>query len=508
MKTSHWKTTVTITAAIVLFVAGVVYYGFPPLNMRSEETSAGSAARPAGADASTTPTTAAGRMVITVNNGAPEDDAKRQAEQTLLKSYFEKKFPDATVHFEIWAFSPDSYMAKYVGGTLTDIVGLFATEATLILDRRMAADITDELRAWPLFKYLRPRMLDLISRDKRIYGMPAGGATSGFYVMTLFYNVDLLKAAGLTDASGRVIPPDNWDDFTTYALRLTDRKKGVAGFGILGETAASGWHFLNWVWQAGGDFERRAPDGHWVAVFDEPPAVAALQYLKDLRWKHDVLERNVLATNDELFQMFASDRVAMAIFTPEYLTYLVDKYGMPFDKIGMCLLPRGPAGRANQIGGAFITVSPHLNGLKKQRAVDEILFEQDLDLVEARVKLLHDQGRRIGIPCIPIFEPEYQAKLDAIVDKYRNVPGQPALMREAGDAVHVEPPYRSQQLYAQYLGPAVQAVLVDRNADPKELLKTAAKRFQIRELDPINDKLMGEKARVSDADRVTTRTRK
>ena len=189
-----WKTTFVITAALAVFAAGAVRYGFPPMRMGA----AAPQAEPAHSAATPDATTAtAGRIVVTVNNGAPEDDAKRQAEQKLLTRQFERKFPDATVHFEIWAFSPDSYMAKYVGGTLTDIVGLFATEATLILDRRMAADITDELRAWPLFKHLRPRMLDLISRDGRIYGMPVGGAVSGDHLPYAEAWPPLLAAAAL-----------------------------------------------------------------------------------------------------------------------------------------------------------------------------------------------------------------------------------------------------------------------------------------------------------------------
>jgi multiple sugar transport system substrate-binding protein len=477
------KTQATIWVAVLLFAAGLWTYGVPPVRMRS---GGGTASAEASATTASVAAHREGRLVVTLNNGAPEDDKKRQAEQRLVREYYERKHPDATLFHDTWQFSPDSFFAKFVGGTLTDVVGLFATEATLILDRRMSADITEEVRAWPLSKHLNPRMLDLISRDGRIYGLPVGGAGVGFYVMTLFYNVDMLREAGLTDEQGRVIPPDTWEDFTTYAVRLTNRERGVAGFGILGETGAAGWHFLNWVWQAGGDFERRDADGRWRAVFDEPEAVRALQFIKDLRWKHDVLQRNVLATNDELFQMFSSDRVAMAIFTPEYLTYLVDKYQMPYEKIGICLLPKGPAGRANQIGGAFVIVNPRLTGLHKQRAVDAILVDHDLDLVRARVKLLSEQGRRIGIPYIPIFLPEYQDQLDAIVDEYRNVPDLSDLMQEAAQAVRAEPPYRCQQLYKQYIGPAVQEVLVNERADPAAILKRAAARFQVRELDPIN----------------------
>ena len=76
-------------------------------------------------------------------------------------------------------------------------------------------------------------------------------------------------------------------------------------------------------------------------------------------------------------------------------------------------------------------------------------------------------------------------------------------MRRAAEVVHLEPPYRCQTLYSQYLGPCVQEVLVNRNADPAKLLKAAAVRFQERELDPINRELLAAKAK-SGPDAATT----
>lgn len=469
--------------AALLFLAGLKFFGVPPMRMSSGST--------ASAQAETTASRAndsADKIVVSSSNGAPEDDKDRQAEQNLARTLFERAYSDATLYFSTWQFSPDSFFAKFIGGTLPDVLGVFATEATVVVDRKMAADITDEVKGWKLYPLIHRNMIDPITREGRIYGMPNGGV-GGFYVMALFYNTRMFREAGLVDAGGAIIPPDTWDDFTTYALKLTDRKRGIAGFGILGDTAACGWHFLNWGWQAGGEFERRRPDGTWESVFHLPECVRALQFIKDLRWKHDVLQRNVLATNDELFQLFAADRVAMAIFTPEYLTYLVDKYDMPFDKIGICLLPRGPGGRANQIGGSFSLLNPRLSGVHKQRAFDSMTFGYELDVIEPVVKLLAQQKRRVGIPVIPIFAPEYQDKIDAIVNRYRNVPDLTPLMRQAAEAVRLEPPYRCQALYDLYLGPAVQEVLVDKDADPAKLLRTASDKFQLRELDPINKQL-------------------
>lgn len=463
---------------------GMHKYGLPPAQMRSQGASKSQ-------DVTTsTAASANGRMVIVANSGAPEDDKERQEEQNLFRTMFEAKYPDATVYNSTWQFSPDSFFAKHVAGTLPDIIGVFATEATFVADRKLTADIRHEIENWEFYKYLNLKLVQPISRDGCIYGLPNGGANGGFYVITLFYNTELFKKAGLVDANGECIPPDTWDDFTTYALKLTNRERGVSGFGILGENGGNAWHFLNWVWQAGGDFERREPDGRWISVFHEPPAVRALQFIKDLRWKYDVLQRAVLCSNDDLFQLFATDRIGMAIFTPEYLAYIVDKYKMPFKKIGICLLPAGPGGRFNQVGGSYTLLNPRLEGVKKQRAFDMVTFGYNLKVTERMLQLLHKQKRRVGIPAIPIFKAELQDKMDAIVNKYRNVPDLTPLMRKAAECVRLEPPYRCQTLYGLYVGPAIEEVLVDRNADPAKLLKTASEKFQIRELDVhVNSKL-------------------
>ncbi len=476
------KSLLVIAAMVALFVAGILRYGVPPVRLADKA--------PRDAAAATTSTAiTAGILTITHSNGPPEDDRPAQEERRLLARLFHEKQPDAQIRYSTWQFSPDSFFAKSVAGTLPEVIGVFATEATMVIDKGMAADITPELRAWKLYPMMNPKLVEPISRGGKVFGLPVGGANGGFYVMTLFYNADMLRAAGLTGPGGEVIPPQTWDDFTTYARRLTDRGRGVAGFGILGETGGSGWHFLNWVWQAGGDFERRDAQGRWISTFHEPPAVRALRFIHDLRWKHDVLQRNVLAVNDELCEMFAAGRIAMCFQAPETVQTLVYKYRMPIGRVGICLLPAGPAGRANQIGGAFTLLNPRLTGKTKQRAFDSIAFEHDPDVAEQRLALLARQKRPVGIPAVPVFLPEYQRRLDAIVNKYRNVPDQSALMAQAADAVRLEPPIRCQALYNLYLGPCVQEALVDHEADPERLLRDASRRFQIRELDPVNREL-------------------
>jgi multiple sugar transport system substrate-binding protein len=423
------------------------------------------------------------RMTISTNNAAMEDDAKRLEEQRQLEALFQKKYPNVDILFSSWQFSPQTFMAKMAAGTCTDIVGLFATEGTTVIEKGLALDVTDFVKGWDKYKYLKPELLAPFSRNGRMYGIPGGGI-GGCYVMTLFYNTKLFKEAGIVDKNGQPDPPATWEEFAQVAQKLTDRRIGRAGFGILAERGGAGWHFLNWVWQAGGDFEKQT-DGTWKAMFDSPEAATALQFIKDLRWKYDVLQKDIFCSNDDLFEQFVSERIAMAIFTPEYLVHLVEKLKMPLDEIGIALLPAGPAGRANQMGGAYSIINPTIPKERQQMAFNFIVFDFDLPTVELRAKLMKEQGRLFGYPVLPIFEPEYQNQIDEIVNKYKTLPSYPGLMEEAAKYIHTEPPVFSQQLYSEFLSPPIQTVLTNKDADPAQLLKKAAEEFQQRFLDKV-----------------------
>jgi len=418
-------------------------------------------------------------IVITVNNGPLEGDEKRIEEHRLLNELFMKKYPGARIYGDPWQYSPESFMLRISGGTCTDVVGLFASEAATIIEKGIPTDITDMVTEWDKYPYLNKSVLDPISHEGKIYGLPVGGV-GGSYVMTLFYNKDHFREAGIEK------PPDTWEEFVEIAKKLTDRSKGRAGFGILGEKGGAGWHFLNWVWQSGGDFEVKE-NGGWKAVFDSPEAVRALQFLKDLRWKHQVLQDDILCDNDDLFEYFSAGRISMSIFTPEYLVHLIEKYEMPYQKIGIALLPAGPGGRANQMGGGYSIINPNISEEKKKWAFRAITFEYDLDTIELRCQIMKRQGRIFGFGVLPVFSGEYQDKIEAIIDKYRTVPGQQELMQEASEYIRPEPPYYCQQLYSEFTGPAVQKVLTDQDADPEELLKRAASDFQERFLNKVRN---------------------
>ena len=58
---------------------------------------------------------------------------------------------------------------------------------------------------------------------------------------------------------------------------------------------------------------KKGDDGKWKATFNSPEAAAALQYIKDLKWKYDVLPTNTLIDGEEYSKLFATGNAAMQI---------------------------------------------------------------------------------------------------------------------------------------------------------------------------------------------------
>jgi multiple sugar transport system substrate-binding protein len=422
-------------------------------------------------------------IVISVNNTPRETDPNGLARWKKLVEAFERLHPDIKIESRQWDFSPVEFASRAAAGTLTDLVATWATEGEVVITQRLALDITDTLKAWDGFNDLREEVIAPFSRHGRIFAFPVSA-----YSMCLFYNKDLFRKAGLADEHGSVHAPQTWDEFVNYAKKLTDRERGVAGFGLMGENPRCGWHFLNWGWQAGGEFEKKV-NGKWRAVFDSPQIVRALQFVKDLRWKHNVLQSDVLATYDDLWALFAADRVAMLIepANPFALTALREKYGFDLNKVGIDLLPEGPGGRFVQMGADYYIFNPSLPPEKVRAAFAWCTFFVSPEFKEIDQKMLLEQNLVAGAPYLPIFKGERQKRLDQIIDRYRNVPKFEHYQAEIARYVHPEPPYYCQQLYSEVLTPAVQKVVTDRDAEPQKILSDYARMFQTRFLDKVTE---------------------
>ena len=153
------------------------------------------------------------------------------------------------------------------GGTGPDLAVIPGVDTCTYIEQGFLADITEFIKNWDEVDQIHLSMLEPVKKDDRYFGLPAQ-----YYVMMLVYRTDLFEQVGLNPD----IPPKDWEEFVKYGQRLTDRSENRYGFGIRGDDLCA-WHFIDYVWQAGGDFVEIDPETNRVkAAFADDAGVTAL----------------------------------------------------------------------------------------------------------------------------------------------------------------------------------------------------------------------------------------
>ncbi len=226
-------------------------------------------------------------------------------------------------------------------------------------------DLAPHMKSWNLRREVIADLWAAVKSGRKVYGVP-----TQFYVKVLFYRPDLFKAAGLDPQKG----PATWQEMADYAVKLTDRSKNQYGFGVLTGQKMSGWYFQDYVWQAGGEMMVEE-NGKWRPAFDSPKAARALQFYKDLRWKYNVIQTNVLSQLGDLNNDFATGRLAMLVAPPSSYGGMKDKFGLTSEQVAMAPQPAGPSGlQVNQRSGAAWCVNVNASPEEKEAAWKWIEF--------------------------------------------------------------------------------------------------------------------------------------
>lgn len=170
-----------------------------------------------------------------------------------------------------------------------------------------------------------------------LYGLPLDTTTR-----ILFYRKDLFEAEGVS-------VPTTWDEIKSVSSQLTkdldvDGVTDQWGFFYEGYDT---WHFNSFLWQAGGS--ELSSDMKTFTV-NSSEGVEALQFLLDLiyvdevnpppeKWKWPI-------------EAISTGETAMALSGPWGWAVSRDLFGLDVEaKLGMAILPAGPAGEASVIGG-------------------------------------------------------------------------------------------------------------------------------------------------------------
>jgi ABC-type glycerol-3-phosphate transport system substrate-binding protein len=347
-------------------------------------------------------------------------------------------------------YLPAEFISVMAGGKGPDLVKVSAGAIPTLAARGFLAPLDKFVSSWDQKDFIEPVYWNSVQTSGGIYGVPADTQ-----FLFLLYRKDLFQKAGLDPEA----PPKDWQELLLAAKTLTRRDEGRYGLGLIPRT----WYFQDFVWQAGGEMARLDAEGKIASAFGEAPAVQALQFWKDLRWKYDVLQPDPLMRETELLHLFALGKVAMIFGTSDQLPALLTRYGLPPEAFGIAPMPSGPSGPAAHLSGQVYVLNAGSSPERMKAAWEFIRFE----LSPANQLWKWRRVQELGMFILPgSFSP---------AAKFENLPGF-RMVQGVQQTARVEPhaegwPQVQEMLDARPL----QEVLLDPDADPERLLVSYAR---------------------------------
>ncbi len=426
---------------------------------------------------------------ITIRLGVWPDPSRTDAIK-LHEGYVAKLkelHPNITVLPAPYTFSDmGSFKASVQSETLPTVFQFMLGSPDSTIPFNYVADITDEIAARGWDKAMNPGIKDILTKDGRIYGIPLDG-----YALGLMMNLDLFKQAGLIDADGRPLYPKTIDEFVEYAQKIK-KETGKAGFCFPAKDMAGSWHFAQIAWNFGATLCSQNSDGTFTANLDSAQAIEAMSFIKDLKWKYDVLT-DTPASDDwnTGFTALGKGDAAMYIAANDAVNQPTQVNGLSFDKLALCAFPAGPK------GDAYCLTGGNTYAFAKNATPDEISACLDYleimgrapvatDDVIAGLKADAQDKKANGIPVLPRFplwvNKDYLDAENTVIRENANVDAgmfQPYFDAVMGSAhkLRMEEPGSLSSLYLE-LVPVLQAVVTDKNADVEALMKKADSNLQ------------------------------
>ena len=282
-----------------------------------------------------------GRTVVTVRLW------DEQAASAYQKSFaeFTRRHPDIEVRVNVVAYSTyfDTLRTDVAGGGADDIFWMSNAYLAGYADNGRLLDVEGTLggdiaRGW------EPSVVDQFTRRGTLWGVPQLTDAG----IALYYNADLLAAAGVTppelDTLKWSLDPAD-DSLRPLLARLTRDPQGpLPQWGYNAANDLQGI-YLNYIGSAGGTFS-----GNDRFTFDNPHAAEAFRYLVDLI-DVDEVSPPASATNHNLDfsrNQFLQGRMALFQSGTYNLAQVAQHARFRW---GLAMIPAGPKGRVSVTNG-------------------------------------------------------------------------------------------------------------------------------------------------------------
>ena len=431
-----------------------------------------------------------GKVELSVGNW-PATAGKSLDDYTKYEVDFEAENPDIDILPDTWKMDLQTFYPKAEGGMVPNVLIVPYTDTDKLIQEGYVTDITEKMKELGWYDMVNPKVKDMVSRDGKLYFIP-----NNAYALGIGYNTELFEQAGLVEADGTPKQPKTWREWAEFAVKIKEAT-GKPGIVFCTTNNCGGWHFTNIAWSYGVDFMEQDKDGKWKATFNTPECVEALQFIKDLRWKYNVITPNILVNQEEQQKIFATGGAGMMITVPDVVDAL-SSYEMDPKDFGMVAIPAGPKKQVSLMGGnsrALLNVN--------EAQIDAAFKWMDFvgqgyrfdDKVKENMRkskqTAAETGKAIGLIGMSVLGEDtekYKYTMELAEEFYNMKPNAAKLYNESlfSKSLEIQPeePVCAQDLYS-VLDNCIQQVLNDENADCKSIIEKANNDFQINYLDNV-----------------------
>lgn len=437
---------------------------------------------------------------ITLGNWPP--DTAADAEKALFEGYkatMAKQYPNVTLVPDYYSYSLSNYVPMAKGHTAPSIFQPPFTDPQLLISQGLVGDVTDALEKFGVLDQFSPSYVEMLADENgRIYGLPRDG-----YVLGMHINIDLFREAGLMTEDGLPMYPKTLQEMAEYG-QIIKEKTGKAGLVFPASETYGGWLFTNIAWNFGcvgeNALEYQDEDGRWVCNFTSPECIAAMEFMRDLRWKYDILNADATTTDwAGAHSLLGTGEAAMNFAADDSVDQPTANKGLPVDSFALIPFPAGPEGRYALAGGTCYMFSPDITEdqavalMAYLKVLGKLPFldDQIIEGMRADYAAKRDRGAPV-LPAISAWTDEnYNSAKQAIIDEFCNVDMR--LYNDFFDSISQgtislksEEPIFAQQLYRE-LTAVVQRMITREGADVEKALRKAEESFQEYLDDEYND---------------------
>ncbi|MFD2334153.1 ABC transporter substrate-binding protein [Cohnella sp. GCM10020058] len=445
----------------------------------SASPSASASASDAGAS-SPAASTEAPKITMTIQYPKPDNTESIALEDSRIKR-FEEKYPNVTIKKNDWQYAPSEIGIKMAAHQAQAAFNTFATEGKTLSEHQWAADLTSLMAGYEHANDFNEKLLGPMTIGGKLYALPYDG-----YIMNVMINKKLFQ-----DKNVPLPTADwTWDDFYNAAKATADPAKGIAGFAIMAKGNEGGWNWTNFLYQAGGTAENVA-DGKVTSAFNSDAGVKAMEFLKKLRWEANALPQNWALNYNETYNLFKQGRAAMVI--GQKIEDSVNQAGMKKEDLMVLPMPSMEKGgdHVGVMGGNYRVINPQESPEVQQAAFNYLTLDYFNQSGLDELKRILDERKANNQ--VYFWDPtsvyynidsDYGSQMKDVLAQYSDtvftVDDQAVTMMKG----EPEATYNAQDYYGA-ITTAMQAILSDKNADPKAELDKAAKKFDTEVLSKI-----------------------